>query len=79
MSPQIEQNNSFEVVQDHQRSREDVIKQHWNQFRQHASTSRISTCPRFEREKNNAASSKLLNFQPHLFKTYSTSFKKEYQ
>jgi hypothetical protein len=50
-------NNSFELSNEHIKSRESILQPKWSAIKQHASTSRISTCPRFERERSGPLSS----------------------
>jgi len=37
--------------------REDVLCSRWSGIKQHASTSRVSTCPRFDKELNEGLAS----------------------
>lgn len=53
----ITEDASFERSQDRQLSNESALQVHWSAFKHHASTSRISTCPRFDRDKAEVTSS----------------------
>lgn len=50
-------NNSFELSNSRHKSRESILQPKWSAIKQHASTSRISTCPRFYRERSGPLSS----------------------
>lgn len=50
-------NNSFELSNSRHKTRESILQPKWSAIKQHASTSRISTCPRFYRERSGPLSS----------------------
>lgn len=52
------EDNSFSISQERTKSRDSFLNSQWSGLKHHASTSRINTCPRFERDRPSNPSSK---------------------
>ena len=52
------EDNSFDALNHHRESKESLLHPHWSTYKNHPVTSRINTCPRFERDRNEVTSSR---------------------